>query len=132
MLDRVNRYFGSYWFKRLVGDPVPATVSDLIAHDYPLPLIRPQGLPFVVFSYVGEFERDIQLTGWKPCPCVTGDKEMDEAMAIVRKTAARAGVTMDQAYAKKLDDEKCEAYLWIVLDPTNKKACMYAAGYIPK
>jgi len=129
VLDRVKRFFGRYWFKQLVRDPIPANVSDITAHDYPLRFIRPQGLPLVSFSYEDEFERDIQPMGWKP---YTGEEAMEEAMAILGKMATGVGVTMGRAYAKKLDDQNCTAHLWILLDPPKKKGCMYAASYIPK
>src|SRR5689334_4808621 len=103
---------GRYWFRRIVRNPVPDSVSESSAQMFPIPLIRSKQDLLVRFSFSPPFERDVQCWGWK---------EWKNGMLIERTLiygfAEMAGVTTGRLYSLEAINGKVPE--WMVFDKSK-------------
>jgi hypothetical protein len=112
----ISGYFGRAWFRRVISDPIPKHISDVVGIEFPVPLFRRREPPLVSFSYAHPFERDIQLYGWE-------DFTEQRAALVVGLYAQRAGIAPGRVYTRGLSVDGLR--VWLILDAAGSRACFY-------
>src|SRR6266550_5429447 len=117
--NRIAASVGRALFRRAIRGAIPEYVHRIRAVEHPIPRIRPNTWPLVVFACRGPFERDLMVTGWKEFT----DRG---SLALVHAMVNGTGLNPGHAYTRWLADEKTQ--VWVVLDLSGDKGCFYMTG----